>query len=91
MGHESVGEPGSVLTLINRGWSLSNVFGAFASGTTCTGSFRIQPVQLSGMVSGVGSDSFCSPSFVHQGSSSERGRGTEEADNRKNRAGRSVQ
>ena len=59
-----------LLTLITRGWSLSNFTGVSSRSITFRGNFWVQPVQLAGM----GSDSFCSQSFVHQGSKSERGR-----------------
>lgn len=76
MSNWSVGESGFLLTLITRGWSPSNFFGVSSRSITLRGNFWAQPVQLAGM----GSDSFCSRSFVHQGSKSERGRDMEKVD-----------
>ena len=76
MGYEAVGEPVFLRTLITRGCSLSNLLGVSSRSITWRGNFWAQPVQLAG----VGSDSFCSQSFVHQGSKSERGRDVEKAD-----------
>ena len=72
---KAVGEPVFLRTLITRGCSLSNFLGVSSRSITWRGNFWAQPVQLAGM----GSDSFCSQSFVHQGSKSDRGRHVEKA------------